>query len=326
MMKDPKRVWILVCLIGISALVPFLTKSEYLINLLIMFYLYVIISQSWNLLGGFTGQISLGHSAFFGMGALITRLLWMMKTPILIASLAGSVSAMLLAGIVGIPCLRMKRGYFPIGTLALAIIAQITVGNILPVPGSLPSEYIVGYNLSYRYYLALSATILSLVVVYSVVRSRTGLAFIAIRDDEGAAEAMGVKIFRYKVKALLISSFLAGLVGGVFAYHQVSYYYQSPFELSWSFLPTLTTFIGGLGTIMGPILGSACFLVLNELFAFTLGEFHLVIFGFTFILIVLFLPGGLMSITQRNHSFFKYFGPKGQSVTFPDRKEVPESS
>jgi branched-chain amino acid transport system permease protein len=301
-MKIPKKLWIPICVVGLSASVPLLTRSEYFVNLLVMFFIYVTLSQSWNLQGGFNGQISLGHSAFFGTGALITRLLWMSKIPILLAIIGGGLSSIILAGIVGIPCLRMKRGYFPIGTLGLAIIAQITVGNILPVPGSLPSEYIVGYSLSSRYYLALSVGILGLLVVYFVVRSRTGLALVAIRDDEEAAEAVGIKTFRFKVKALLISSFLAGLGGGVFSYHQVSYYYQSPFELSWSFLPTLTTFIGGLGTILGPILGSVCFLALNELFAFTLGEIHLVIFGFTFIMIVLFLPGGLMSISNKFQS------------------------
>ena len=304
-MKGSKKVWISVFLVVLSALVPLLTRSEYMINLLVMFFLYVIISLSWNLQGGFNGQISLGHSAFFGIGALVTRLLWISKVPILMALVGGGLSAVILAGIVGIPCLRMKRGYFPIGTLGLAIIAQITVGNILPVPCSLPSEYIVGYSLASRYYLALSVAVLCLMGIYYVVRSRTGLAFVAIRDDEEAAEAIGIKTFRYKIKALLLSSLMAGLGGGVFSYHQVSYYYQSPFELSWSFLPTLTTFIGGLGTIMGPILGSVCFLALNELFAFTLGEIHLVIFGFTFILIVLFVPGGLMSVSQRIRSLFR---------------------
>jgi branched-chain amino acid transport system permease protein len=303
-MKVPRKIWIPICVVGLSASVPWLTKSEYFINLLVMLFLYVILSQSWNLQGGFNGQISLGHSAFFGIGALITRLLWMSKIPILLAIVGGGLSSILLAGIVGIPCLRMRRGYFPIGTLGLAIIAQITVGNILPVPGSLPGEYLVSYSLSSRYYLAFAVAILSILVVHSVIRSRTGWALVAIRDDEEAAEAVGIKTFGFKVKALLISGFLAGLGGGVFAYHQVSYYYQSPFELSWSFLPTLTTFIGGLGTILGPIVGSVCFLALNELFAFTLGEIHLVIFGFTFIMIVLFFPGGLMSIPGKVRSFF----------------------
>jgi branched-chain amino acid transport system permease protein len=284
-------------------LFPLMVKSEYLLNLLIMFFLYVTIAQSWNLLGGVTGQISLGHSAFFGMGALITRLFWVGKVPILAALMGGGVSSMLLAGIVGIPCLRMRLAYFPIGTLALAIIAQIAVGNIFPLPGSLPSEYIVVYSISSRYYLALLVALLTVSLVYCMTRSRTGLALVAIRDDEGAAEAMGVKTFKYKVLALLVSSLFAGLGGGIYAYHQVSYYYYTPFELSWSFLPTLTTFIGGLGTMVGPIVGSMFFLALSEIFAISLGEIHILIFGFTFILIVLFFPGGLMSITQRFHPF-----------------------
>jgi branched-chain amino acid transport system permease protein len=294
-----KKLLLNVCIIALLVYLPFPLRSEYLINLIIKFFIYVIIAQSWNLLGGFNGQISLGHSAFFGMGALVTRLLWMGKVPIIPALLGGGVASVILSGIVGIPCLRMRRAYFPIGTLALAIIAEVTVGNILPVPGSLPSEYIVGYNIFYRYHLALLVAVLTVWIVFCTVRSRTGLAFVAIRDDEGAAEAMGVKVVPFKVKALLISSLLAGLGGGIFAYHQVSYYYSSPFDLSWSFLPTLVTFIGGLGTIMGPIAGAICFIALNELFAITLGEVHLIIFGFCFILIVLFLPGGLMSVTNK---------------------------
>jgi branched-chain amino acid transport system permease protein len=294
-----KKIVLPFCFIAFLTYLPILIKTEYLINLLVKFFIYVTIAQSWNLLGGFNGQISLGHSAFFGIGALITRLLWVGNVPIPLALVGGGLSSIVLAGIVGIPSLRMRRAYFPIGTLALAIIAEITVGNILPVPGSLPSEYIVGYNVFYRYYFALLVSVLTVLVVFFTIHSRTGLALVAIRDDEGAADAMGVKIFEFKVKALLMSSFLAGLGGGIFAYHQVSYYYSSPFDLSWSFLPTLITFIGGLGTIIGPIVGAICFITLNEIFAITLGEVHLIIFGFTFILIVLFLPGGLMSFTKQ---------------------------
>jgi len=297
--KDLKNLCIALCLVGLLACLPLVTKSEYLITQMIMLFLYITLSQSWNLLGGFTGQISLGHAALFGTGVLVTRLLWTAKTTIFLASLAGGAASMLLAGVVGVPCLRMKRGYFPIGTLALAIIAQITIGNILPLPTYLPGEYMKGYTLISRYYLALLVSILNVLLVYYTVRSRAGLALVAIRDDQEAAEAIGVKTFRYKVLALLISGFLAGLTGSVYAYHQVSFYYQSAFELSWSFLPTLTTFIGGVGTIIGPTIGSICFLVLNELFALTLGEIHLAIFGFSFVLIILFAPGGLMSLGQR---------------------------
>jgi len=294
-------------LIGIGVLVfailPVLVRSEYLLSLSLTFFLYVVVAQSWNLLGGFAGQVSLGHSAFFGTGALITRLLWTSGSPILLSLSAGSLSSAALALLVGVPCLRMRSAYFPIGTLALAMIAQITVANTFPLPGSLSSAYLKDYNLFSRYYLALFVAALTITLVYWIVRSRTGLALVGIRDDEAAAEAMGVKTFRHKVLALLISSLLVGLGGGVFAFHQVSYYFYAPFELSWSFLPTLTTFIGGLGTVAGPILGAACFLGLSELFAVSLGEMHLVVFAFTFILVVLFVPGGLISASARIRIF-----------------------
>ena len=281
--------------------VPFVLRSEYFLNLLIMFFLYVIVAESWNLLGGVTGQISLGHSAFFGIGALATRFLWVGKAPILFAVAGGGLASALLATMIGVPCLRMRSAYFPIGTLALAMIAQTTVANIFPVPGSLSREFITGYSLASRYYLAMSVAVLTVLVVYVLTRARMGLALVAIRDDEGAAEAMGVKTFRYKILALLVSSAFAGLGGGTFAYHQVSYYYEAPFDLAWAFLPTLATFIGGLGTIPGPIVGSFAFLALGEIFV-SFREIHMVIFAFTFILIVLFLPEGLMSITRRVHS------------------------
>ncbi len=281
------------------ALLPAFIRSEYMLNLFLMYFLYVIIAQSWNLLGGFTGQVSLGHSAFFGAGAIVTRLLWTANVPIAAALIAGGLSAVILAAVVGIPCLRMRSAYFPIGTLALAMIAQITVGNLFPVPGSLSSAYLADYNILSRYYVALIVAALTVAVVYRIVHSRMGLALVGIRDDEGAAEAMGVRTFRYKVLALMVSSLLVGLGGGIFAYHQVSYYYYAPFELSWSFLPTLTTFIGGLGTVAGPIVGAACFLGLSELFAISLGEVHILVFAFTFVLVVLFIPGGLMSVSTR---------------------------
>lgn len=288
-----------VLVLAILALIPLVLHSEYVVNLFILFFLYVIVAQSWNLLGGFAGQVSLGHSAFFGTGALVTRLLWVSHVPIVFALAAGGLGAMMLAALVGSPCLRMRSAYFPIGTLALAMIAQITVANIFPLPGSLSSEYLKGYTIFPRYYLALLVATLAVVVVFRFARSCAGLALVAIRDDEGAAEAMGVRTTRYKILALMVSSLFAGLGGGIFAFHQISYYYYAPFELSWSFLPTLTTFIGGLGTVGGPVLGAACFLGLSEVFALSLGEIHMVVFAFTFILVVLFVPGGLMSVNDR---------------------------
>jgi len=127
-----------------------------------------------------------------------------------------------------------------------------------------------------------------------IVNSRLGLGMIAIREDEEAAAATGINTFRYKVLALGVSAFFAGLAGGVYAYYQASYYYFTPFELIWAFEPLLIAFIGGTGTIIGPIIGAVCYVALRELFAITLGEASVIVFGCLFILVILFLPGGLI--------------------------------
>jgi branched-chain amino acid transport system permease protein len=295
MKKQMKKV-LLTLLIMLLLSLPFVVKSQYILSLMITLFIYVVLAESWNLLGGYTGQVSLGHGAFFGVGALVTRLLWVNKIPIALSLPLGGLGAALLAAIVGIPCFRMRSAYFPIGTLALSMIALLTVSNLFIAAGALSPELLKSYDIFSRYYSALFIVLLSILTIHYLVRSRPGLAIVAIRDNEQAAAAIGIKTLKYKTLALLTSTFLAGLAGGIYAYQHVSYYYDAPFDLTWSFTPPLTTFIGGISTIAGPIVGSICFLALSEIFAVTLGEVHVLIFGFCFILIVLFLPGGLLSM------------------------------
>jgi branched-chain amino acid transport system permease protein len=295
MKRQMKKVLLILLSIFLISL-PLVVKSQYILSLMITLFIYVILAESWNLLGGYTGQVSLGHGAFFGVGALITRLLWVNKIPMLLSLPLGGLGAALLAAIVGIPCFRMRSAYFPIGTLALSMIALLTVSNIFIAAGALSPQLLRSYEIFSRYYLALFIVLLSIIIIHYLVRSRPGLAIVAIRDNEQAAAAIGIKTLKYKTLALLTSTFLAGLAGGIYAYQHVSYYYDAPFDLTWSFTAPLTTFIGGISTIAGPIVGSICFLALSEIFAVTLGQVHVLIFGFCFILIVLFLPGGLLSM------------------------------
>ncbi len=295
MKTQMKRVLPILLILFLISL-PLVVKSQYILSLMITLFIYVALAESWNLLGGYTGQVSLGHGAFFGVGALVTRLLWINKVPILLSLPMGGLGAALLATIVGIPCFRMRSAYFPIGTLALSMIALLTVSNLFIAAGALSPQLLKSYEIFSRYYLGLFIVLLSIAAISYLVRSRPGLAIVAIRDNERAAAAIGIKTLKYKTLALLMSTFLAGLAGGIYAYQHVSYYYDAPFELTWSFTAPLTTFIGGISTIGGPILGSICFLALSEIFAVTLGEVHVLIFGFCFILIVLFLPGGLLSM------------------------------
>jgi branched-chain amino acid transport system permease protein len=138
--------------------------------------------------------------------------------------------------------------------------------------------------------------VITMAVVYIVTRSKVGLAMVAIRDDEQAAQVTGVKVFKCKVIALLISAVLAGLAGGFYAYVRLSFWQISiVFSPLWTFDALLAVVIGGAGTLGGPIIGSIFLIVLSEIFANNLGQAHLIIFGFLFILVVLFLPRGLMS-------------------------------
>jgi branched-chain amino acid transport system permease protein len=288
--------------VAIFVLLPLLMEIKTnIMNLLILLFIYIILSQSWNLMGGYAGQINLGLAAFFGCGVLVTHSLWVGGMPIYLAVLVGGMAAVILAGIIGLPTLRLRGMYFAIGTLALAEALRVAVGNVFPRAVYIPSSYVATYSYVPRYYLGLVIVIITLVTVYLVANSRPGLAMKATRDDEQAAQVAGVNIFKYKVLALLISAFLAGLAGGLYAFFQINFHSFSlqAFTPLWSFEPLMAAAIGGVGTFIGPILGSIFLVILSEIFALTLGEAHLIIFGILFILVVLYFPYGLAGAVDR---------------------------
>jgi branched-chain amino acid transport system permease protein len=269
-------------------------------NLLILLFVTMILSLSWNLLGGYTGQINLGFAAFFGCGVLITHLLWKAEVPIFAAIPAGGLSAALLAGIIGLPTLHLRGAYFAIGTIALAEALRIVMGNLFPTALSMPGTYATNFNILPRYYLGLGMTMLALVWIDRVVRSKFGLAMVCVRDDEEAAQATGINTFRTKLIALLMSAFLAGLAGGVYSFNRFYFHHISAvFEPVWTFEPLMAVVIGGAGTMIGPLIGSVFLVFLSELFAEILGEAHLIIFGLLLIPVVLFSPSGLAGWINR---------------------------
>jgi branched-chain amino acid transport system permease protein len=271
-----------------------------IMNLLVLLFIFIILSQSWNLIGGYTGQINLGLAAFFGCGLLVTHFTWEAEIPIYFAVVAGGLSAVVLAGIIGLPTLRLKGAYFAIGTFALAEVCRIVVGNMFARMVEMPGSYAINYSLVPRYYLGLIAAIMTIAVVYFVTHSKMGLAMVAVRDDEQAAQVTGVNTFKYKVYSLLISSFLAGLAGGVYAYLRLSFHnITAVFSPVWTFEPLMAAVIGGAGTLLGPIFGSVFLVVLSEVFALTLGEAHLILFGLLFILVVMYSPAGLIGSLDR---------------------------
>lgn len=286
------------------ALIPLFIKRNDLINLMILIFLFISLAQSWNILAGYAGQVSLGHAAFFGLGAITTRFLWVGGYPFLLAILIGGIVAVVFALIIGHPALRLKGIYFAIGTLGLGQILKITVGNVLPTVADLPGDYIATYSLIPRYYLCLILSMIIVGVVYFMNNSRLGLGMVAVREDEDTARASGVNTFRQKIIALAISTFFAGLTGGTFAFYHVSYYHDLPFNPTWTFDALLITFVGGVGTVVGPIVGAFFYAIFKELFVRTFPALHVFIFGILFIFVVLVLPGGLVEVATRIRKLF----------------------
>jgi branched-chain amino acid transport system permease protein len=282
------------CLIAALILLPQLTESRGILNWAFLVLLYASLAQSWNLVGGFGGQVNLGHAAFFGLGALVTRVLWLGGLPIGGALLAGAASTVGIGILIGIPSLRLRGPYFAIATLAVAEILRITVGNTLPQVSSLPAAVLATYTLLPRYYLALALAVLVSGAAWWMTHSRFGHGLVAVREDESVAESLGVNAFRHRLLAFIASSFFAGVAGGIFAYYHVSFYPSFAFSPLWTFDPLVITYLGGAGTVWGPLIGAVFFLSLREALALRLGELHLLVFGVLFITVVIASPGGIM--------------------------------
>jgi branched-chain amino acid transport system permease protein len=302
----PLRSWrrwlspaLLVLLLAFALVFPRQMAQDNIWNLFFLICLGIAIGQSWNILGGFAGQTSLGHAAFFGIGALVTRLLWFGGVPFVLALIVGGVIAVTFAMIIGAPTFRLRGAYFAIGTLAVAEVLRITVAQNQPYISTMSGAMIAAYNLPIRYYVALALAVVTTAAAYFLLRSRWSLGILGVREDEEAAQATGVNVLRHKLLALGLSAFFMGLAGGVFAFKQISYYPEAPFLPTWTFDALMISYIGGLGTVAGPVVGATFYVVVRERLAANLTDVHQVIFGVLFILIVLLFPGGLLDIWNR---------------------------
>jgi branched-chain amino acid transport system permease protein len=289
----------IVVVILFAALFPLQVGRDNIWNLFFLMCLGISIGQSWNMLGGFAGQVSLGHAAFFGIGALITRTLWLAEIPFVVALIVGGLTAVAFAMVIGVPTFRLRGAYFAIGTLAVAEVMRITIGQNQPYITTMPGDMIANYSLPTRFYVVLALAVVTTAVAYLLMRSRWSLGILGVREDQDAAESIGVHVLRHKLLALGLSALFMGLAGGVFAFQQIGYYPEAPFFPTWTFDALMIAYIGGVGTVAGPVVGGVFYILVRERLAANLTSAHQVIFGVLFILIVLFFPGGLLDIFKR---------------------------
>lgn len=304
---------LLIGLLILLALPKFL--SSYALGVFILIFFYAYLGQSWNVLTGYTGMISLGHSLYVGIGAYMTYLLTLtLGLSPWIGMWIGGICAGLIGLVIGFFGFRfgLKGVYFVLLTIAFAEIGRLIFLH-LKVFGSFQGLFIAPNfsfaNFQFRentpyYYIALGYVIFSLIVVRLMERSKVGRYLVALREDEEAAESLGVNVFKYKMIAIFISAFMTSLAG---AFYTNYLYYLHPgtmMSMAFSIEIILRPIIGGMGTVLGPVIGSFLLTPLGEIsrsyFAKAGYEgLHLVIYGFLLVAVVLFFPRGVISYIRK---------------------------
>src|ERR1051326_1860393 len=262
----PITKWAVAAVAVLFIVIAPLTLGEYLISILNLILIASVGALGLNILVGYTGQVSIGHAAFMSVGAYTgANLIVRLGAPFWVAVPAGGLMAALIGAIVGIPSLRIKGLYLAITTLAAQLIIEWTINHVQFVSGGeqtsipVPRPSLFGFRLETQrelYFMLLAVAAAATVATLNLVRSRIGRAFVAIRDQDIAAEITGIDIFRYKLIAFAISSFYAGVTGVLYTYYLgIANYEQFQINVSIDYLAMII--IGGLGSVLGSILGAA---------------------------------------------------------------------
>lgn len=263
----------------------FSISSRAVLSTMTTLFMFMVLSQAWNILGGYGGYLNLGFGAFFGVGAYAVGILeYNFQTPLVVGLVAAAVVAALFAIVIGFPTLRVRGVYFAIITLILAFLVQRLAFNLPFTRGAVgiyldPLSSDSGTSIRIFYFVFLGMAVLTTLGVRWLERSRFGFALVAIREDEDAANNLGVRTTSLKVASLVVGAVIAGICGGLFAKRITFIDPDAAFPLANSVDPVLMAFFGGAGTWLGPVLGAPLVVLLGEFLRVTFGG--LGIFGRT---------------------------------------------
>ena len=298
-------------LLLLCAAIPFLVKDAYTQNLLILTILYAGLAQAWNVLGGYCGQISLGHALYFGIGGYVSTLLFTgLGVPPLFGMFAGGLAGATVALLVGWPCFRLSGHYYAIATIVVAEMGYLLFLNWDAVGAATGIYTPIGddswVNMQFRtskvpfYVLVVGYAAACWGVAFLVEGSRWGFYWRAVRDDFIAARSLTVRVFPSKMAAAFISGGLTGIGGAIYAQYVGYIDPDSMFSANLSILVALPAVIGGVGSIWGPLIGAAVLIPVSELTRSYAGGggtgIDLMIYGGLIVVIALARPAGLVSL------------------------------
>jgi branched-chain amino acid transport system permease protein len=288
-------------------LVPLGVSNQFLLHIGITVLMWTSLGVAWNLLGGYAGQVSFGHAAFFGAGAYTTMILYLRLglAPWYGMALGGVVGALISIPI-GLICFRLRGPYFSLSTLAVAEIIRLvalnweslTSGPVGLLITSLPRVSFLGTAVNWErkepFFIIIALVALgSMLAAYLFIRARPGSYLAAIREDEDAAESIGIDTTRAKVNVLVLSAFLTGVTGGFYGLY---FRYVDPdtvFLISLSIEMVFIAVVGGLRTIGGPVVGAIFLATIAELFRDRFAAGHLIFYGLFMMLVIRYLPEGI---------------------------------
>jgi branched-chain amino acid transport system permease protein len=297
-----------VIILFVLVILPHLMPNPFYVHILVVMAIFVVLGQAWNIIGGYGGQLSLGHAAFFGTGAYVSTLLvnaygispwftlWL-----------GGFSALVLSLPIGIICFRLQGPYFTIATIGLAEALRLLVlhfrqitngaqGLTVPFKGNAP--WLLQFDSKFPYYyIALAMAVATVLITRRMERSRLGQYLVAIGQNQDAAEALGINSARAKMQALALSAFLTGVAGVFYAQYTYVIHPDGAFGLGLSVQIALVAIVGGVGTILGPAIGAVimeCFIQSTQIiFAGQYPGLELMVYGGLLVAVILWRPRGV---------------------------------
>ncbi len=336
---SPVKILLAIVVLTFLFLFPHFVENPYALHILILLFLSTIMGESWNILGGYTGQYSVGHAAYFGTGAYITMMLMQYRqVPPWYGVWAGAAVVVVVALVIGSICFRLRGPYFVLASIAVAEIMRLSALNLKDITngaeGILATEIpplkigatVVTDFLSKVpfYYTGLTFALLTIAVTYLVQHSKLGYYFQAIREDQDAAHSLGINLSLYKNISLVISAVLTSLAGSFYAVYIGFIDPSTVFPLDISVQIVLICIIGGIGTIYGPVVGALVLVPLSEALRSNMiaeaifktgmvteesgpGQFlkenlahaHALIYGILVVIVILFMPDGVLGFMKK---------------------------